>query len=380
MASSARMAFRYYPHPFLLPDGRIVVTGEDDRAVDTRVLNLTTQSWTTVDARVLDGHSSVMYAPGKISEGWYRNSGRRWASVGLDLLCVQHNHAAVPCVASDGSNGLSRSFLNLTVLPDGQVLATGGGRTTTPDDLSGAVYQAELWSPLTKTWTTMARMQTPRLYHSTALLLPDARVLVAGGGRAAGASSGEQIRIEDQPSSEIYSPPYLFKGPRPVIASAPGVIPYAADFPIATSDASRIASVSLIPLGAVTHSFNENQRFVPLAFQAGSASLQVTGPVNGNTAPPGPYMLFIVDSSGVPSVAAMVRLPAPGESASNTPPTISTLSSQTIDEDSATGALTITVGDAETAAASLTMSGSSSIQPCFPSGTLSLVAAERREP
>jgi uncharacterized repeat protein (TIGR01451 family) len=153
----------------------------------------------------------------------------------------------------------------------------------------------------------MASMQTPRLYHSTALLLPDATVLVAGGGRENGRSQPDP---KDQPNAEIYSPPYLFKGPRPVISNAPAVLSYGTAFTVTTPDAARIASVSMIPLGAVTHAYNQTQRFVPVTFTAGSGQLTVTAPADGNTAPPGNYMLFLVDDQGIPSVAAMVRLPA----------------------------------------------------------------------
>src|SRR6185436_19812590 len=198
---------------------------------------------------------------------------------------------------------------NLTILPDGQVLVTGGGRTTDKADFTTAVLAAEMWNPTTKNWTTMAAMQTPCLYHSTALLLPDATVLVAGGGRENGRSQPDP---KDQPNAEIYSPPYLFKGPRPVITTAPAVLTYGTAFQVVTPDAARIASVSMIPLGAVTHAHNQTQRFVPVTFTAGSGSITVTAPADGNVAPPGNYMLFLVDNQGIPSVAAMVRLPAAG--------------------------------------------------------------------
>ena len=156
-----------------------------------------------------------------------------------------------------------RAYHTLTILPDGNVLVTGGGPTTDAVGVNDAIKAAELWSPVTETWATMASMQKPRLYHSTALLLPDARVWVAGGGRFNGVNEPT-----DQLSSEIYSPPYLFKGTRPVITSAPVQIGYGGTMTVQTPDASRIASVSLIKLGSVTHAFNMDQRYVPLSFTA----------------------------------------------------------------------------------------------------------------
>jgi hypothetical protein len=193
-----------------------------------------------------------------------------------------------------------RTEHNLTMLPDGTVLVTGGSRNSDVGDTASAVHEAEVWSPTTETWTVLAAMQTPRMYHSTALLLPDGRVLVAGGGR--------DFPEVDQLSAEIYSPPYLFKGPRPAITSAPTGIQYATAFSVATPDGARIASVSLVRSGSVTHAFNQNQRFVPVTFQAASGGLTIQAPANANLAPPGYYMLFIVDTNGIPSVAAMVKL------------------------------------------------------------------------
>ncbi|MCI0562881.1 MAG: galactose oxidase early set domain-containing protein, partial [Nitrososphaera sp.] len=132
-----------------------------------------------------------------------------------------------------------------------------------------------------------------------ALLLPDGRVLSAGSGRFG----------VDQFSAEIYSPPYLFNGPRPVITSAPTTLQYGTNFTVATPDASRIASVSLIRLGSVTHAFNFEQRFMKLAFLPISGGLDVQPPASENLAPPGYYMLFLVDNIGVPSVASFIRFP-----------------------------------------------------------------------
>jgi len=146
-------------------------------------------------------------------------------------------------------------------------------------------------------------MVIPRLYHSTSLLLPDGRVLVAGGGRYFGIADPT-----DQLSAEIYSPPYLFKGVRPVISSVPSTIQNATNFSLMTPDATQISSAALIRLGAVTHAFDQNQRYVPLTFQQAAGGLTVQAPSSSNLAPPGYYMLFIVNSTGVPSVASIIKV------------------------------------------------------------------------
>jgi hypothetical protein len=194
-----------------------------------------------------------------------------------------------------------RSFFNLVTLPDDSVLAVGGETDKNGGNIGNAVYAAELWSPQTHAWTTMASMHTPREYHSTALLLPDGRVVVSGMGADFG-------NVTDEKTAEFYSPPYLSKGARPVITQAPSQIQYNTNFFVATPDGATIASATLIRTGAVTHFFDQNTRFVPVAFQPTTGGLTVSAPVNANMAPPGYYMLFIVNSNGVPSVAPILRV------------------------------------------------------------------------
>jgi hypothetical protein len=171
------------------------------------------------------------------------------------------------------------------------------------------VYASELWSPATGQWKTLAAMQVTRQYHSTALLLPDGRVLSAGGGIC---GTCDQVGYLAK-NAEIFSPPYLFQAdgtpaPRPVIDSAPSLIGYNGGIDIGTANPAAIRKVALIRLGAVTHSDNMEQRYVPLSFTAGATSVTATRPANANIAPPGPYMLVIVDANGVPSVARMISV------------------------------------------------------------------------
>jgi hypothetical protein len=192
-----------------------------------------------------------------------------------------------------------RSYLNLTVLPDGNVLATGGETDKDGGNIANAVYAAELWSPQTQTWTTMASMKTPREYHATALLLPDGRVAVSGMGADFG-------NVPNENNAEFFSPPYLFKGARPTITQNPPRVAYGSQFFVGTPDGASISKVVLIRTGAVTHFFDQNTRYVPLVFQQSTGGLTVTGPVDGNLAPPGYYMLFLVNSNGVPSIAPII--------------------------------------------------------------------------
>ena len=179
-----------------------------------------------------------------------------------------------------------RSFLNLTTLPDGTVLATGGETDKNGGNIANAVYSAELWSSQTMTWTTMASMKTPREYHSTAVLLPDGRVAVSGMGVDEG-------NVPDELSAEFFSPPYLFKGARPTITQAPAQITYGQNFFVATPDGATITSAVLIRTGAATHFFDQSTRFVPVTFQQTAGGLTVQAPSAAIVAQPGYYMLFV---------------------------------------------------------------------------------------
>jgi hypothetical protein len=306
---NATLSIPSYSFVFQHPDGRVIVTGSDEAKMPTYALDVATQTWSTVDPTVLDAGSGVMYRPGK-----FLKAGSSYLSAPMDnggsvpskatTYVLDTTQAGAPKWQQTASMANARTHLNLTILPDGTVLATGGSSDIGGLTPANAVYPAELWNPATQTWSTLPSMQTPRMYHSTATLLPDGRILVAGGGR---------LGPDSFLSAEIYSPAYLFRGPRPVITSAPSRVEYGSDFFVATPDAARIASVALLDSGATTHSFNMNQRYVPLTYEVVPGGLRVHAPADSRLATPGEYMLFVVDSHGVPSVAPFVRLPAPYE-------------------------------------------------------------------
>ncbi len=305
--SSANKVIPNYPFMFVLPDGRVLAAGSDESKMGTFALNVATQTWSTIDPTVLDAGSGIMYLPGKIMK-----AGSSYLSPPADnggsvpsasTTYVLDMSQPFPAWQKTASMAYPRTHLNLTSLPDGTVLTTGGSSVIGGIDPATGVLAAELWNPSSQSWATMASEQRAREYHSTALLLPDARVLVAGSGHNYANQYAEF-------SAEIYSPPYLFKGARPVITSAPANIFYGAEFFAATPDSASIVSAAVIRNGSVTHAFNMDQRYVPVGFRTVTGGLMITAPANANLAPPGYYMLFLVNSNGVPSIAPMVHLSA----------------------------------------------------------------------
>ena len=301
--STASLSLPLYPWMDVAPDGRAFYAGPDQtlRTLDTSG----TGAWQSLGQRDTinrDYGGHALFGVGKMLVAGGGPSTP-------DARVIDFN-AATPQVSATAPMAYGRRQHNLTVLADGSVLATGGNSSGAGlVDLNNGVYAAELWTPATGQWKTLAAMRVTRQYHSTALLLPDGRVLSAGGGIC---GTCDQVGYLAK-NAEIFSPPYLFQAdgtpaPRPVIDSAPSSIGYGSTFGIATANAGAIAKVALIRLGAVTHSDNMEQRYVPLSFTAGASGLTATGPPNANVAPPGPYMLVVVDGSGVPSVARVLSV------------------------------------------------------------------------
>ena len=304
---AANRSMPVYPFIYQLPDGRIAHLGGSEDPTASEVLDLSTNQWTSIDSRVIDGGSIANYAPGRfIKAGSAADDG--YSGNSLKTAYTLNMNAPGATWQPTGSMAFPRSFLNLTNLPDGTVLATGGGTDKSGFVDANGVLQAEGWDPSTGAWTTYAAMNKPRLYHSVAVLLPDGRVYVSGGGGDPG--------VSDQKSAQIFSPPYLFKGPRPTIASAPATVKYSEPAFVGTPDAASISRVSLIRTGSVTHAFDQNARATSLSFSQTAGGLSVNMPSNANDVPPGYYMLFLVNGQGVPSVASFVRFPAPYEDTS----------------------------------------------------------------
>jgi Domain of unknown function (DUF1929)/Glyoxal oxidase N-terminus/Kelch motif len=296
--TNAQRSFPLYPWVYLTPNGKVFVAGPDTVTgfIGTEGLG----SWTagpSSNGGYRDYGSSVLYNSGKLliaGGGTPTNS----AEV-IDL------NQTNPQWRFTGSMNFSRRQTHLTVLPDGKVLATGGTSSSGFNNGANSVYTPEMWDPQTEVWSALSNMQERRLYHSTAVLLPDARVLVGGGGSPV----ATDIADYDHKNMEIFSPPYLFKGSRPTISGASATAYYGGNITIRTPDAANIQKVTLVRLSSVTHSINQNQSFQQLSFHLGyNSRLIATAPTNRNVCQPGYYMLFILNGNGVPSVSKIIRI------------------------------------------------------------------------
>lgn len=333
---SAERSMDFYPRLHQLPNGDVVRVGQEQRS-----LFLDTDTWTW-------------------SQGPDGNYGQRWGGVsamlpGLDRVLVTgggswgfggegHQTAGVlrddvGGIAENVVDGLTtggqpatghtevldlsgdeptfeetepmtfpRRDLALVLLADGDALAVGGGSGW--EAFPGWVEHArspELFDAEDETWSLMAPADRHRGYHSTAVLLPDGRVLV-GGGDVEASTTG----ADEEPASStisIFSPPYLFQGSRPSIETAPDKVTYGdGSFTVTSPDAGDVSEVTLVRMGATTHSLNTDQRVLEPSFTRDGTALTVDAPDDGARAPPGAYMLFLVDGEGVPSVAATVMV------------------------------------------------------------------------
>ena len=329
--STASLGLPLYPWLDVAPDGRVFYSGPDQTL---RKLDPTGggswQSFGQRDALNRSYGSHAVYDVGKtlVAGGGPSSNDAR----------VIDTNGATPQVSATAPMAFGRRQHNLTLLADGSVLATGGNSTGAGlIDMNGGVYNAERWDPATGQWTTLAAQAVTRQYHSTALLLPDGRVLSSGGGIC---GTCDQVGYLAK-NAEVFTPPYLFKkdgsgelAPRPEVTDAPGTVSHGSSFQITTPNAASIQKVGLMRLGSQTHSVEMEQRYLPLSFTAGDGTLTATVPSNVHTAVPGVYMLFIVDSAGVPSVARMVNLdaaapPPPPPPPPNQAPTVSLTSPAT---------------------------------------------------
>jgi hypothetical protein len=294
-----------YPRMHLLPDGRVFYSGS---GTGSRLFDPSTETWSAVLATtnysVTRTYGSSVLLPLTPQNGYKPLvmilGGGNPSTATTEIIDLS---APIPAWQYGPLMSQPRIEMNVTILPNGKVLATGG--SLNDEDTATASLNADLYDPATNTFSPAGANAFPRLYHSNALLLPDATVLLTG---------GNPIRGSYEAHLEIYSPAYLFNvnggfAVRPTITDVPaGPIGYGATFQVHTPIAADIASVVLVRPGAATHAFDMDQRLVGVSYTVGFGVLNVIAPPNGNIAPPGYYMLFILNSAGVPSLASFVQL------------------------------------------------------------------------
>jgi hypothetical protein len=303
----ARQSWPLYPGLHLLADGRVFYSASHTFGTTTApgIWDRTTNTMHGVtgipDLKHTDHAMSVLLPPAQdqkvmIIGGGSAGSPATNATATIDLSDPDpHYTAAAPI-------DVGKMYVSAVILPDRTVFETGGAKFSRGAGNS-YVYSAQIYHPTTGTWTKAKDSSIPRGYHSSAILLPDGRVATFGNFPA---DETFDMRIE------IYSPDYLTKGPRPTITTVPNEMTYGGSYPLTETHAAPIKNLSLVRPMAVTHSVDANQRLVDVPFTTNpDGSLQLTIPSNPNLAPPGWYMLFATDDTGVPSVASWVKIEPP---------------------------------------------------------------------
>lgn len=288
------------------PDGSIFHGGPTQtwHLFDANGNGNTTQLGQLAGDRVRMWGNIVSYDVGKVMMLGGSDRTQNPATVTSNVYLVDLN-GATPQVTQGPSMAFGRANSNSLVLPTGDVIVIGGNQTGRLFNDENSVFAAELWSPQSNSWQTLSSMSVPRNYHSTALLLKDARVLSMGGG-ACGNCTANHL------DGQIFTPPYLLdengnNRTRPSISSWPVTTRTSDQFTVDAS--SAIQSFSMIRLSSTTHAINTDQRFIPVPFTDNSdGTYTLNMHANPNVLIPGNYWLFAVDQAGTPSIGQTIRV------------------------------------------------------------------------
>ena len=308
----------WYPRAWVAPNGRVFgITSDRMWYLDpagngsVSVLNFKEpqrNAASAVDApNVGPVSTAAMYETGKILQvggNSYDNGGGFLSSSRATIVDI---NGANPVVTDTAPMSVGRAWANATVLPTGQVAVTGGSRW---NDRAGddTVLQAEIWDPKTGRWSVGASGSVYRGYHSTAILMQNGALLIAGGG-APGPVANQ--------NAEVFYPPYLFTtlngkaalAPRPRILSlSTAQLAHGQSLQFELASQNGLGQVVLVGLSATTHSFNSTQRRYVAGFTQNGTAVIVQAPASGNLTPPGYYQLVAIDQTGVPSPGVIIAL------------------------------------------------------------------------
>lgn len=292
-------------HFNLLPSGNGLVLyagpNPEMRWIDPRGLGSHSPAGRRGDDADAFGMNTVMFDTGrilKVGGAPWNNLPANANAYEIDTRDSQATVTTLPDMA------YPRIYANSVVLPNGQVVILGGQTTAKEFSDDYAVLAPELYDPATQSFSVLPAMSRARNYHSIGLLLPDARVVSAGGGLC---------NCEgDHPDLQILSPPYLFNpdgsaASRPVITEAPPQAGYGVEIEVATD--TPVDAFAIVRLGATTHTVNNDQRRLALTHTAlGNNRYRLQMPSNPGWMLPGQWMLFASNGQGVPSVARMLTV------------------------------------------------------------------------
>lgn len=313
----------WYPHLFLLDSGRIFYSGgqmSGNRGARPIIWNVANANTRVVpglpDAKLRNQSASVLLGDARDQRVMIIGGGgaeihhqggdddhpfeddEKLPHIATRSCAIVDLSAGNPRYRRAASLHEPRMHLNATLLPDGTVLANGGARVE--ERSVDASLHAEIYDPRTRRWTLGAKSRVPRLYHSTAILTPDGRVITAGSNPR---PKADELRIE------VYSPPYLFKGPRPQLTLGRERVRYGGTMRATVPGAADLREINMLRPGATTHAFNCEQRLLRLEYEVTAPDrVTLTFPRRRNVAPPGWYMVFAISAEGVPSIGQFVRL------------------------------------------------------------------------
>ncbi len=300
-----------YPLQFVLPSGQMLEAGPG--ADSSFQLNPATWNWSGLPRMMSDHHylaTGASYTDASVTPNRQ-----------LVMVAGGYNYnpplANAPVAANEWLDGFNpsagwkpfpqfqtaRHNHNTVMLPDGAMLTVGGNRGVygyEEPELSSELYSKPAGDP-TGVWNKVAPHTIQAAYHSTAILLPDATVLLSQDDMDSSAAAAFQHK------AQVYSPPYLFKGAQPVITAAPAAASYGQSFQVLTNRTAMSGAVLIAP-AATTHGNDMHQRVIKLQTQQLTNGLTVTVPTSSALVPPGYYMLFVMDSAGIPSVAKFLRI------------------------------------------------------------------------
>ena len=295
-----------HPRMYVALDGRIFVPGPSPNMqfYSTAGNGSVTGAGTRGDDEFSQNDVTVMYDVGKLLKAGgnpnYDRTNAPFVPSSQNSYIIDINSNPVK-VTKLPPMLYPRNFGNGVVAPNGQIYVFGGLDNAKGFSDDGKILAAEVFDPGTNTWRELPAMVTARPYHSIALLLPDARILVGGGGLC----SGNDNCAQNHPTVEIFSPSYLFAGARPTVTAPASVAANGGNFSVTVGGSAD--SFALVRMGSVTHSVDTDQRRIPLTATGGGANWTLKAPANHNIAPPGYYMLFALHGD-VPSVAAIVKI------------------------------------------------------------------------